>query len=36
MAKLYDKGHFPRAALLEAVVRFIEADLASADLHDAR
>ncbi len=26
MAKLYDKDHFPRAALLEAVVRFIEAE----------
>jgi pimeloyl-ACP methyl ester carboxylesterase len=26
MAKLYDKGYFPRAALLEAVVRFIEAE----------
>jgi hypothetical protein len=26
MGKLYDKGHFPRAALLEAVVRFIEAE----------
>jgi len=26
MAKLYDKGHFPRAALLEAVIRFIEAE----------
>jgi len=29
MAKLYDKDHFPRTALLEALVRFIEADLES-------
>jgi hypothetical protein len=30
MAKLYDKDHFPRAALLEALIRFIEADLDGA------
>lgn len=30
MAKLYDKDHFPRAALLEAIVRFVEEDLDSA------
>jgi hypothetical protein len=29
MAKWYDKDHFPRVALLEALVRFVIADLAS-------
>jgi len=36
MAKLYDKDHFPRVALLEALIRFVEADLDRTDLKDAR
>jgi len=30
MAKLYDKSHFPHAALLEALVRYVETDLERA------